>query len=85
MTKYRYEWDGNDRVVERFDIMIPEKDGLRRTYVRVTNDGTKSFKDQSEQARKDLAKHIIEKLGEGDKSGWLPYNNFESSIEWKVR
>ncbi len=84
MTKYKYEWGDSDRVVEAFDIMIPNDDGSR-TYVKVVNDGTKSFKDQSEQSRNDLAEYIIEQIGDGKKDGWLPYNNFESGVEWKVR
>jgi len=51
--------------------------------VKVMNEGIKSFEDQSPQALEDLKTILSEKISQGYSSGWIPYANFASSINWE--
>ena len=67
------------RIVE---ILIVEVDGVE---YEVQNDGIKKFKNQNPQALPDMEDFITEQVRKGETTGWLPYANFESSIEWKPK
>jgi len=50
----------------------------------IKNDG-KSFKEQKPQALKDLFSLVKETFNEkGEMKGWIPYGNFEYSLDWEL-
>lgn len=67
------------RIIETLIIKV---DGAE---YEVVNDGVKKFEDQNPEAMSDLESFITEQVRAGKTSGWLPYANFEASIEWKPK
>lgn len=57
---------------------------IRGRTFEVDHEGTKSFRQQSENCRIDLEKVIEDYIDRGEYSGFVPYNNFESSVKWRV-
>jgi len=52
--------------------------------ISIKHQGIKSFANQSENSRMDLEKVIRGFMNKGDSQGFIPYNNFECSIKWRV-
>lgn len=69
------------RIKETFIFKIGGK------KIEVINAGTKKFKNMNDpkQALKDLKSMIQDDLRKGKETGFYPYNNFESSINWKLK
>lgn len=63
---------------ETFQLTILDK------TVEVYNEGTHLFSEQTKEANNELKEFLESQLKENKTDGWLPYNNFESSITWKV-
>ena len=57
---------------------------IRGRTFEVDHEGTKRFADQSENSRMDLEKVIEDYIDRGEYSGFVPYNNFESCVRWRV-
>ena len=53
--------------------------------IEVVNEGTAKFEDQKPQALIDLKSWISDEIKAGNIDGWMPYNNFESSVTWKIK
>ena len=64
------------------EILIVEVDG---TQYEVLNDGIAKFENQDPQAKIDMEDYVKECVRNGRTTGWLPYANFEASIEWKPK
>lgn len=68
------------RVSETFNVKVNDK-----VTFEVLNEGTKLFNDMAPQAKTDLEDFLKEQAEAGKMEGFLPYNNFESSIRWKIK
>lgn len=52
--------------------------------ISIKHQGIKSFANQPENSRMDLENVIQQFLSKGDSQGFIPYNNFECSVKWRV-
>ena len=68
---------------ESFKIEIALDDELK-VVKAIHSNFKKSIKEQSEKSKDDLVNYILKRIKEGDASGFIPYNNFDSSFSWNV-
>jgi hypothetical protein len=66
------------RFIEIFTLKV----GIKT--VKIYNDGIKKFKEMSDLANAELKSYLDSEIDRGQTKGWLPYNNFECSIHWKL-
>ena len=57
---------------------------LNDCKVKVEHHCKKIFKDQNPKAMEDLKQFIREQLKVNKKQGFIPYDNFECSVNWSV-
>ena len=57
---------------------------LNDSNVKVEHHCKKTFKEQNPQAIEDLKELIKEQLKANKKDGFIPYDNFECSVNWSV-
>ena len=57
---------------------------LNDSKVKVEHHCKKIFKDQNPKAMEDLKQFIREQLKVNKKQGFIPYDNFECSVNWSV-
>ena len=57
---------------------------IDKKKVKATHEGTKAFKDQAKGLDELKAFVKDEIVFQSKSSGFIPYNNFESSVDWHV-
>ncbi len=57
---------------------------LNDSNVKVEHQCKKIFKDQNPKAIEDLKQFIKNELKANKKDGFIPYDNFECSVNWSV-
>lgn len=55
---------------------------IKNHAVRISHKCFKLFQEQSKEAILDLKEFIKSEIEKGIKKGFIPYNNFECSINW---
>ena len=68
----------NADIHETFELSLNDR------LVKIDHHCKKMFKDQNETALEDLKGLITGELKADKKDGFIPYDNFECSINWEV-
>ncbi len=53
--------------------------------IEVFHDGIKPFKDWTEESKKLLDEWVKESIEKGKEKNWLPFANFESSVQFNIK
>lgn len=72
------------RIKETIKISVKLKNQRIEKVVNVEHDGIEPFNDWPNQSKKDLKDWVQESMDQGKTDNWLPFANFEASVQYNI-
>lgn len=72
------------RIKETIKISVKLENQRIEKVVNVEHDGIKPFEEWPNESKQALKEWVQNSINEGKKNNWLPFANFESSVEYNI-
>ncbi len=72
------------RIKETIKISVKLENQRIEKVVNVEHDGIQPFKDWPNESKQTLKEWVQSGINEGKKNDWLPFANFESSVQYNI-
>ncbi len=72
------------RIKETIKISVKLENQRIEKVVNVEHDGIEPFKDWPNESKQTLKEWVQSGINEGKKNDWLPFANFESSVQYNI-
>jgi hypothetical protein len=72
------------RIKETIKISVKLENQRIEKVVNVEHDGIEPFKEWPNESKQALKEWVQNSINEGKKNNWLPFANFESSVEYNI-